>query len=51
MVAGTVRLEAGDAMSTSSIRNWRELATDWRLWVCIAACLLIAAITTLLGYD
>lgn len=38
-------------MSRSFMRTWRELATDWRVWLCIFVCLLIAAITTMLGYD
>jgi hypothetical protein len=38
-------------MSDWSMRTWRELASDWRLWLCIVACLAVAAITTLLGYD
>jgi hypothetical protein len=38
-------------MSRSFMRTWREVATDWRVWLCIFVCLLIATITTLLGYD
>jgi hypothetical protein len=33
------------------IRAWRELATDWRVWLSLALCLLIATVAWLLGYD
>jgi hypothetical protein len=33
------------------VRTWRELATDWRVWLGIVVCLLIGTIAWLLGYD
>ena len=33
------------------IRAWRELATDWKVWLSLALCLLIATVAWLLGYD
>jgi len=33
------------------IRAWRELATDWRVWLSLALSLLIATVAWLLGYD
>jgi len=33
------------------IRAWRELATDWKVWLSLALCLLIATLAWLLGYD
>jgi hypothetical protein len=41
----------GDYVSDLPMRTWRELASDWKVWLCIVLCLLIAAITSLLGYD
>ena len=38
-------------MSRPFMRTCRQLATDWRVWLCIFVSLLIATITTLLGYD
>jgi hypothetical protein len=32
-------------------RTWLELATDWKLWVLTALCLLVATIAWLLGYE
>jgi hypothetical protein len=33
------------------IRAWRELAADWKVWLSLLLCLLIATIAWLLGYD
>jgi hypothetical protein len=33
------------------IRAWRELAADWKVWLSLALCLLIATVAWLLGYD
>jgi hypothetical protein len=33
------------------IRAWRDLAHDWKVWLSLALCLLIAALASLLGYD
>lgn len=33
------------------IRAWRDLAADWKVWLSLALCLLIATIAWLLGYD
>ncbi len=38
-------------MNDPPIRAWRDLATDWRVWLSLALCLLIATIAALLGYD
>jgi hypothetical protein len=38
-------------MSNMTVRSWRELAGDWKVWVSIAACLVIATLSLLLGYD
>jgi len=33
------------------MRAWREVATDWRVWLSLALCLLIATIAWLMGFD
>ena len=33
------------------IRAWRDLASDWKVWMSLALCLLIATVAWLLGYD
>src|SRR5262245_1051166 len=33
------------------IRAWRDLASDWKVWLSLALCLLIATVAWLLGYD
>jgi hypothetical protein len=33
------------------IRAWRDLAADWKVWLSLALCLLIATVAWLLGYD
>ena len=33
------------------LRAWRDLASDWKVWLSLALCLLIATIAWLLGYD
>jgi hypothetical protein len=38
-------------MSNLTVRSWRELAGDWKVWVSIALCLAVATISSLLGYD
>jgi hypothetical protein len=38
-------------MSNLTVRNWRELAGDWKVWVWIGVCLAVATISSLLGYD
>ena len=38
-------------MNDPSVRPWREVATDWRVWLCTALCVLVATIAWLLGYD
>jgi len=32
-------------------RTWRELATDWKVWLVLAACAIVAALTTYAGLD
>ena len=31
--------------------SWHDLATDWTVWLSLAACLVVATIASLLGYD
>jgi hypothetical protein len=38
-------------MSNLTVRSWRELAGDWKVWVWICVCLVIATVSSLLGYD
>ena len=38
-------------MNHLPIRAWRDLATDWRVWLSLALCLLIATLASFLGYD
>jgi hypothetical protein len=44
-----VRLD--EHLSETQKRTWQTLAADWRLWLCIAACLLVGTIAWLLGYG
>jgi len=32
-------------------RPWRQLLASWRLWLLLVACLLVAAVAWLFGYD
>jgi hypothetical protein len=32
-------------------RAWRELVTDWRLWLFIVLAVLVASVASFLGYD
>ncbi len=38
-------------MNHLPIRAWRDLATDWRVWLSLALCLLTATLASFLGYD
>jgi hypothetical protein len=38
-------------MSGMQQRSWREMMSDWMMWVSIAVCLVVATIAWLLGYD
>ena len=38
-------------MSNLTVRSWRELASDWKVWLCIIVCLVAATISWILGYD
>jgi hypothetical protein len=38
-------------MGETPKRTWQELATDWRVWLSIAVCLLVSTIAWLLGYG
>jgi hypothetical protein len=38
-------------MDDTSQRTWRELAMDWKMWLVLIACLLVATGDWLLGYD
>jgi hypothetical protein len=42
---------SGSQVNAAPRPTWRELATDWRLWLWLAVCLLVATIAWLLGYD
>ena len=39
------------AMKDLPLRAWREVATDWKVWLSLALCLLIATIAWLMGFD
>jgi hypothetical protein len=41
----------GSQASDAPVRTWRELATNWRVWLCIVVCFLVATIALILGYD
>jgi hypothetical protein len=34
-----------------STETWRQMATDWRIWLIVAVCVLIATLAWLGGYD
>ena len=38
-------------MDDTPRRLWRQLVLDWRVWLVIIACLAIAIVEWLLGYD
>jgi hypothetical protein len=38
-------------MNGLRLRTWRETVTDWRLWLSIAVCILVATIAWIAGYD
>ena len=38
-------------MTSPSARAWRDVAADWRVWLGLALCLLVATVAWLLGYD
>lgn len=38
-------------MSEGAGRTWRDLATDWRIWLFVLLCVLVATLAWLLGYD
>ena len=33
------------------LRTWREVATDWKVWLSLALCLIIATIAWLMEFD
>jgi|HubBroStandDraft_1064217.scaffolds.fasta_scaffold02261_6 hypothetical protein len=33
-------------MGEAPKRTWRELATDWKVWLALAVCAIVAALTT-----
>jgi hypothetical protein len=45
------RNEPGSHLNEQPLRAWRDLATDWRVWLSLALCVLIATVAWLLGYD
>jgi hypothetical protein len=38
-------------MKDLSMRAWRDVVTDWRVWLSLALCLLIATIAWVMGLD
>jgi hypothetical protein len=38
-------------MGNLTVRSWRELASDWKVWLCVFVCLAVATVSWLLGYD
>jgi hypothetical protein len=38
-------------MTSPTVRAWRDLAADWRVWLSLALCLLVATLAWILGYD
>ena len=48
---GTLVNEEDRALNDQPIRAWRDIATDWKVWLSLALCLLIATVAWLLGYD
>ena len=42
---------SGSQVNYAPKRTWRALATDWRVWLWLAVCVLVATIAWLLGYG
>jgi hypothetical protein len=38
-------------MSEAPRRTWREVAADWRVWLALAVCAIVAALTTYARLD
>jgi hypothetical protein len=38
-------------MSEAPRRTWREVATDWKGWLALALCAIVAALTTYARLD
>ncbi len=38
-------------MSEVPKRTWRELVTDWKVWLTLAVCAIVAALTTYAYLD
>lgn len=38
-------------MAETHGRPWRQLATDWKLWLIVLVALLVATVAWILGYD
>jgi ABC-type spermidine/putrescine transport system permease subunit II len=51
MRASFKRSAGVNQVSGLSTRPWRELVTDWKVWLSLGICLLIATVAWLLGYD
>ena len=47
---GTLMTRKAD-VNDQPIRAWRDLTSDWKVWLSLALCLLIATVAWLLGYD
>ena len=44
-------MAAMNDVNDQPIRAWRDLAHDWKVWLSLALCLLVATVAWLLGYD
>lgn len=38
-------------MDDAPRQPWRQLVMDWRVWLLLIACVMIATVAWLLGYD
>jgi hypothetical protein len=51
MRASVNRSGGGNDVRDPSGRSWRELVSDWKVWLSLGICLLIATLAWLFGYD
>lgn len=49
--ASRERNRSDPIMNPVPTRAWRDLAADWRVWLSLALCLLLATLASFLGYD
>lgn len=38
-------------MNDLSNRSWRDVMTDWKVWLTLVGCVVVATIAWLLGYG